>query len=198
MNPVCLTLILMETVLLFRINLSNGYVPHLLPVPDMTALVTLRDKPLGGNDSMPMVHVRCQGIACNPSIDFTLTSETFCKKMSSCIAVKINQQDLWISGFPDPDMTTLVTLEVQSPGDNDSVSLVQVRIRFYFHCGFYFGFYLYFSSYPCFYFYLFSNLILKACFDPLSEGLLRCFVIGTGLALNLCYACLTLECEKIN
>ena len=131
MNPVCLTLILMETVLLFRINLSNGYVPHLLPVPDMTALVTLRDKPLGGNDSMPMVHVRCQGIACNPSIDFTLTSETFCKKMSSCIAVKINQQDLWISGFPDPDMTTLVTLEVHSPGDNDSVSLVPVRIRLF-------------------------------------------------------------------
>ena len=130
MNPVCLTLILMETVLLFRINLSNGYVPHLFPVPDMTALVTLRDKPLGGNDSMPMVHVRCQGIACNPSIDFTLTSETFCKKMSSCIAVKINQQDLWISGFPDPDMTTLVTLEVHSPGDNDSVLHVPVRCHF--------------------------------------------------------------------
>ena len=29
----------------------------------------------------------------------------------------------------DPDMTTLVTLEVQSPGGNDSVSLVPVRIR---------------------------------------------------------------------
>ena len=27
-------------------------------VPDMTALVTLRDKNLGGNDSMPSVHVR--------------------------------------------------------------------------------------------------------------------------------------------
>ena len=93
MNPVCVTLILMETVLLFRINWSNGYEPNLLPVPDMTALVTLRDKPLGGNDSMPMVHVRCREIACNPSIEFTLTSEKFCKKMSSCIAVKINQQD---------------------------------------------------------------------------------------------------------
>ena len=58
MNPVCLTLILMETVLLFRINLSNGYEPNLLPVPDMTALVTLRDKPLGGNDSMPTVQAR--------------------------------------------------------------------------------------------------------------------------------------------
>ena len=28
-----------------------------------------------------------------------------------------------------PDTTTLVTLEVQSPGGNDSVSLVQVRSR---------------------------------------------------------------------
>ena len=31
----------------------------------------------------------------------------------------------------DPDMTTLVTLEVHSPGDNDSVSLVPVRIRLF-------------------------------------------------------------------
>ena len=130
-------------------------------------------------------------------------------------------------------------------------SLFQVRIRIYFQCGFYFGFYLYSISCPRSYFYSFSKLIksvntgpdtttlvtcrdkplhgndsmslvpvrirnnlvpkYKQCirygysvielgpyFDPLSEGLLRCFVIGTGLALNLCYACLTLECEKIN
>ena len=55
-----------------------------------------------------------------------------------------------------PDTTTLVTLEVQSPGDNDSVSPVQVRIRFYLHCGFYFGSYLYFSSYPSFCFLFFQ------------------------------------------
>ena len=59
----------------------------------MTALVTLRDKPLGGNDSMPMVQVRCREIACNPSIEFTLTSEKVCKKMSICIAVEIKQKD---------------------------------------------------------------------------------------------------------
>ena len=29
-------------------------------VPDTTALVTLRDKPLGDNDSMPLVQVRCR------------------------------------------------------------------------------------------------------------------------------------------
>ena len=46
--------------------------------------------------------------------------------------------------------------------------------------------------------YGYSVIELGPYFDPLSEGLLRCFVIGTGLALNLCYACLTLECEKIN
>ena len=33
----------------------------------------------------------------------------------------------WVSAAPDT--TTLVTLEVQSPGGNDSVSLVQVRSR---------------------------------------------------------------------
>ena len=89
MNPVCLTLILMETVLLFRINLSNGYVPHLLPVPDMTALVTLRDKPLGGNDSMPTVQVRCQKTACCPSIESMLTFENYCKQRSGYISVEI-------------------------------------------------------------------------------------------------------------
>ena len=30
-----------------------------IPAPDTTALVTLRDKPLGGNDIMPRVQVRC-------------------------------------------------------------------------------------------------------------------------------------------
>ena len=71
----------------------------------------------------------------------------------------------------------LRTLEVQSPGDNDSVSHVQVRIRFYLHCGFYFGSYLYFSSYPSFCFYFFSILILKPCFFSL---LLMDFVSWTG------------------
>ena len=69
-----------------------------------------------------------------------------------------------------PDTTTLVTLEVQSPGDNDSVSHVQVRIRFYFQCGLYFCFYPYFISYPRFCFYFFSKLILS----------LMDFVSGTG------------------
>ena len=40
------------------------------------------------------------------------------------------------------DTTTLVTLEVQSPGDNDSVSQVQVRSR----------------PYLCFYFYSYDPL----------------------------------------
>ena len=31
---------------------------HRLPAPDTTALVTLRDKPQGENDSMPQVQVR--------------------------------------------------------------------------------------------------------------------------------------------
>ena len=47
-----------------------------------------------------------------------------------------------------PDTTTLVTLEVRSPGGNDSVSPVQVRSRLYFPL------------------YLFLN----PCSDPLSEG----------------------------
>ena len=34
-------------------------------VPDMTALVTLRVKPLGDNDSMPLVQVRYQNSAKN-------------------------------------------------------------------------------------------------------------------------------------
>ena len=66
---------------------------------------------------------------------------------------------------------TLVTLEVQSPGGNNSVSLVQVRSRFYFPL----------------------NLFLKSCSDPLSKG--RTWK-WTSLTLNLCFACSTLECEK--
>ena len=63
------------------------------PVPDTTALVTLRDKPLGGNDSMPMVQVRCRKTVCDPSIESMLTSEKYCRQRSGCISVKINQQD---------------------------------------------------------------------------------------------------------
>ena len=33
-------------------------IAYLLPTPDTTALVTLRDKPRGENDSMPQVQVR--------------------------------------------------------------------------------------------------------------------------------------------
>ena len=35
-----------------------------VPVQDTTALVTLRDKPLGGNDSTPLVHVLCRMHTC--------------------------------------------------------------------------------------------------------------------------------------
>ena len=38
-----------------------------------------------------------------------------------------------VTKIPAPDMTTLVTLEVHSPGDNDSVLQVPVRCRFSFY-----------------------------------------------------------------
>ena len=79
-----------------------------------------------------------------------------------------------------PDTTTLVTLGVQSSGGNDSVSLVQVRSRLYFPI--YFPF--------CFRFYFPLTLFLKLSPDPLFQGRTwKC----TGLTLNLCFACSTLE-----
>ena len=49
-----------EKCLLYLYILTILLTTVMVPVQDMTALVTLRDKPLGGNDSTPLVHVLCR------------------------------------------------------------------------------------------------------------------------------------------
>ena len=46
---------------------------------------------------------------------------------ADCTADSIQDVYILLSLLTAPDMTTLVTLEVHSPGGNDSVSLVPVR-----------------------------------------------------------------------
>ena len=79
-----------------------------IPAPDTTALVTLRDKPLGGNDIMPRVQVRC-----------------WRQKYQNILY--INLRTLFVKPVPIPDKTALVTLRDKPLGGNDSMPLVQVR-----------------------------------------------------------------------
>ena len=73
-------------------------VAYRLPAPDTTALVTLRDKPQGENDSMPHVQVRSR------------------KKVLVVLQKKVV-----------PDTTALVTLRDKNLGGNDSMPSVHVR-----------------------------------------------------------------------
>ena len=73
-------------------------IAYRLPAPDTTALVTLRDKPQGENDSMPHVQVRSR------------------KKVLVVLQKKVV-----------PDMTALVTLRDKNLGGNDSMPSVHIR-----------------------------------------------------------------------
>ena len=81
-------------------NISKNIVciAYLPPVPDTTALVTLRDKPQGENDSMPQVQVRSR------------------KKVLVVLQKRVV-----------PDTTALVTLRDKNLGGNDSMPSVHVR-----------------------------------------------------------------------
>ena len=89
-------------------------------VPVMTTLVTLE---VQRNDSVSLVHARY----CNYSLNFSQGGPV----PLSDLASQTESTKKPVPKIPAPDMTTLVTLEVHSPGDNDSVSLVPVRIRLF-------------------------------------------------------------------
>ena len=92
-------------------------------VPVMTTLVTLEVQSPGGNDSVSLVHAWY----CNYSLNFSQEGPV----PLSDLASQTESTKKPVPKIPAPDMTTLVTLEVHSPGDNDSVSLVPVRIRLF-------------------------------------------------------------------
>ena len=91
-------------------------------VPVMTTLVTLEVQSPGGNDSVSLVHARY----CNYSLNFSQGGPV----PLSALASQTEATKKPVTKIPAPDMTTLVTLEVHSPGDNDSVLHVPVRCRF--------------------------------------------------------------------
>ena len=90
----------------------------------MTTLVTLEVQSPGGNDSVSLVHARY----CNYSLNFSQGGPV----PLSDLASQTESTKKPVPKIPALDMTTLVTLEVHSPGDNDSVLHVPVRCRFSF------------------------------------------------------------------
>ena len=100
------------------------------PVPDTTALVTLRDKPLGGNDSMPTVQVRYRIKTCQVVMRYSFEENTYRIFTEISIMVPTYLCDkLCCTQAPVPDTTALVTLRDKPLGGNDSMPIVQVRYR---------------------------------------------------------------------
>ena len=89
-----------------------------IPAPDTTALVTLRDKPLGGNDIMPRVQVRCWRQKYQNILYINILYINI---------LYINLRTLFVKPVPIPDKTAWVTLRDKPLGGNDIMPIVQVR-----------------------------------------------------------------------
>ena len=109
-----------------------------VPVQDTTALVTLRDKPLGGNDSTPLVHVLCRMHTSQKYLkDLKYLGIVFmyqyllsvCKTEKCLLYLYILTLLLTTVTVPVQDTTALVTLRDKPLGGNDSTPLVHVLCR---------------------------------------------------------------------